>query len=89
MTTRSSVIPTRRRAAWLPGLLLAATVAVALMGAWHLMQFAAWHVATGAEQAQYEAGFQAGVETFSDVVGGAYATGYRTGVQATCQGAPL
>jgi hypothetical protein len=87
--TRSFVIPTRRRR-WLPGALFAATTVVALMAAWHLMQLATWWTATVGGAAQFEAGYQAGVESFSDVVGGAYATGYRTGQQAACtREAPL
>lgn len=99
--TRSSVIPTRSRAPTLLALLLSCWYLFCigvLLGGGILAGLAGLSLLLGVDPASliqhsYEAGREAAtteaMENIGDVVGGAYAAGYRTGVQATCQGAPL
>lgn len=94
---RSSVIPTRSRAPALLSALLSLwrlfCIGV-LLGAGMLAGLAGLSLLMGVDPASliqhsYEAGREAAtaeaMENIGDVVGSAYATGYRTGLQATCQ----
>lgn len=100
--SRSSVIPTRSRtpallAALLPfwhlfciGVLLGAGMLAGLAGLSMLFGIDPASIVLHSYEAGREAATAEAMEDIGDVVGSAYATGYRTGLQATCQqGAPL
>lgn len=100
--TPSSVIPTRSRvpavlSAMLPlwnlfciGVILGIGILAGLAGLAVVLRVDPGSLIQRSYEAGREAATSEAMESIGDVVGSAYATGYRTGLQATCkQGAPL